>query len=139
MQNNNHKIKTFVGSPFLWIIALLILILIFSLTSDWWPHGKPAASSRGYPLCANSNNVIRATAGVTKVKIKPKCWSVWIQIPPQKNFRVDTPGEVEVLFWNGKRYFFADNNPQWLGDIPSSTFRLRGKEGIAEIYVENAW
>jgi len=95
-----------------------------------------AASPPSWPLCGDAERVVQVAERETRIAVRSECWSAWIRVPPHRNFQVDTPGEVEAWFWNGKRLFFADHNPRWLGDIPTSTFRIRGKTGTAVVHLK---
>lgn len=116
-------------------IAVLVLIGIAIMLAHLYGASSPA-QAKEYPICAEwDGKTTRVEHSGVQVKIREQCWSAWLQLPPHQNFRVDTPGEVEAWFWNGKHLFFADKNPQWLGDVTTSTFRLRGKDGQATIYL----
>lgn len=125
----------------LWIAGFGVALLAFALAIRMVFSSLPAAlnfaaSPPSWPLCSDAEKAIQVTARETRVLIRSECWSAWILVPPRRNFQVDAPGEVEAWFWDGKKLFFADKNPRWLGDIPTSTFRIRGKSGAATLYLE---
>jgi len=141
MSKHSEEVKPFVSLP----LAIFITIVLFGLVviglgimtySDSEKQSTAqSAVQQDWPLCANHKNLIRANDGITELEIKAECWSATIQLPPQKNFRIDAPGELEIRFWNGVRIFTTDQNSNWVGQIPASVFRLRGTPGTAKIYV----
>ena len=124
-----------------WVFGFGVALVVFALALRTVFASLPtvfssAASPPSWPLCSDAERIVEVMERETKTAIRSECWSAWIRVPPQRYFQVDTPGEVEAWFWNGKRLFFADHNPRWLGDIPTSTFRIRGKTGTAVVHLK---
>lgn len=100
---------------------------------------QPATQARmaGKPLCAEQITFRPdfEIAPEMKIKIFPDCWSGWVAIPNQANFRISSPDRVEILTPRGEWFRFGPDEARWLGEVRFSTFRLSG-EGQAVVFVE---
>lgn len=118
-----------------WIIAVLILAIgsgaaLYSCDGERDVSSQLSGTDSG---SAVSQSKPAEKARVIKVKLHPVDWSDWIRLPPNTNYVLDVPGWHEYWFWDGTKKYVPDNTVQWFGDVPSCTFRLRGKEGEATI------
>jgi len=110
-----------------WFIIILVCLII-----GWFWTAKSHSPSV-YPVAKDAQDVWVHVGEPAKVKLDPDYWSGWVHLPPGVQFIVDTPGDVECLFWSGERVLIKDKNTQWLGGVPNCVFRLRGTKGEAAI------
>ena len=69
------------------------------------------------------------------IQLKKDDWSGWIKLPPNMNFRIISPGHLEMLIWSGKTIQCGIDSLLWLGKIDRAIFKLKG-EGRAEVLIE---
>jgi hypothetical protein len=112
-----------------------------------WASGKAATSvnsifnapdkSPKVPLCDGAQNVSLDFSGSREIEIplSTECWSGWVTLPPSADFSARNGDKsLEFLFVNGK-HWKADGGPGHLGEVPSSTFRIRGEGEKVKIYI----
>lgn len=88
-------------------------------------------------VCEGAKNVSLNFSGSREIEIpiSTECWSGWVTLPPSADFSArngDRP--IEFLFVNGK-HWKADGGPGHLGEVPSSTFRVKGEGGNVKIFI----
>ena len=90
------------------------------------------------PMSCSCSGTSDSKIEIKTIKVQLDCcrWSDWIRLPPGTKFRVDAPGWHECYFWDGSRKKVENKNCDWMGDIPSSVFKLRGEKGEAIITYE---
>lgn len=122
------------------IVKAVIVISVIVLSVLW--HKKPNGAKSVQetpPVCAGVRDISIGAGQTRTLGIRPDCWSGMISTELYKDFVVFAPGEVEYCFWTNNRCLkkpVSDKGVKWFGDIRASSFRLRGKEGLAKIVVE---
>lgn len=110
-----------------WFIIILVIWV-----ACWIWSGRVHSPSV-YPVAKDAYDVWVHIGETSKVTLDPNSWSGWIHLPPGAQFIVDTPGDVECLFWSGERVFIKGKDTRWMGGVPNCVFRLRGTKGEASI------
>ena len=128
----NGIIRARVAAFVIVMVALLGTAYVF-MPADLFRSGSPAPRTQQYPPCPGAKD-IATTAKETVVEVKAHCLTGRILLPVGHDFAIDAPGELEYFFWNGQRFLVQDKKTRWLGQVPYSTFRLRGKSGQATIF-----
>ena len=131
------------------IIAAIIIILLLSTLifknglTKLTPSKQKVVKTKKYSrinICANAYNTFILPGESREVDIRPDCWSGKISPELYHDFNLEAPGKVEYCFWANnrcaKRSQVRNRDAKWLGNIRASSFRLRGKRGIATITVE---
>lgn len=116
------------------IIVMLVLLGTAYALMPANLFGSSAPRAQQYPPCPGAKD-IAVTAKETVVELQSYCLTGRILLPVGHNFRVEAvdDGEIEFFFWNGQRFLVKEKETKWLGDVPQSIFRLRGKSGQATI------
>ena len=120
------------------LAATIIIISAVKKDSGLSPQSQPRAAIADYPICAGPEIYdLRTREKQIKAQLHPDCWSGWVMLPGNTKFMTDTllAGDLEYKFWDSRRVLVKDKTSSWLGDISSSSFRLRGN-GEAIISIE---
>lgn len=114
-------------SRWLWWIPIL-LVVIGLMTS----HKRAV-----YPIAPDAQDVWPKVGETVKVKIRPDCWSGWVNLPPSAKFAIDGSGEAKLLFWDDECISIKDEDPPlWLGDnISQCSFRIIGTAGEVTVTI----
>lgn len=120
-----------------WWAKLLLLAAALILFSTFVSGGYSGKYS-GCGGCSKSSEPSNELPNYKTIKFQIDCcrWSDWISLPPGTKFKVDAPGWHEYWFMDGSKKRIENKDYEWLGDIPSSTFKLRGAKGEATITYE---
>jgi len=130
MQDNAKRVPL----PMFFAVLVITALLIAGGVVYRDYQSRPAAPrTQQYPPCPGAKD-IATTAKETVVEVKAHCLTGRILLPVGHDFAIDAPGELEYFFWNGQRFLVQDKKTRWLGQVPYSTFRLRGKSGQATIF-----
>ena len=144
LKGNAPRSKAF-GKVLAWVGGVLAVLLVIAgiwmLVSRGFNslgHGVGTAVV-DYSLCAETAEGVELSLDKkpkAQLPLSTKCWSGWVSLPNQVDARINNGrGDLEYLFWDGRRLFVSGTERQWLGQIRGTNFRLRG-EGIANIAIE---
>lgn len=116
-----------------WIGVILIVFFCAIGVKSYYSR-----SSVVYPIAADAQDVWVEAGETVKVKIRPDCWSGWVNIPPSAKFAIDGSGEAKLLFWDREYISIKDGDPPlWLGDnISQCSFRILGTVGEVAVTVK---
>lgn len=139
-------------------LGWVAIIALVALTSRFWTKLIPTSCDFGSsaktavasePKKSEQPKEQQRAVVAVKVKLHPRDWSESIsfaklkptQVPDSARgfFQVNAPDWHQYRFWNGKETPWITKGEQWLGDIPTSTFRLRGQEGEATVLITYVW
>ena len=94
-------------------------------------------------ICSDFENIRVGSGEAASVHVRPNCWSGSIAPELDRAFNINAPdyGYIEYCYWSDDRCQKVTktnaDEQRWINDnIPRSSFRLRGTEGVAVITVE---
>lgn len=112
-------------------MSVFLTLLGFLLYKTYFKPNPPQAM-----VCPGAQNITVGFADKdVEVPLDPVCWSGWIQTPPSADLSLRNGHlALEMLFIKGERWNIG-GPPKFMGQVPSSTFRLRGEGGKATIFL----
>lgn len=132
-------------------LKISLLLLVFALLWFWLRRSSNGNGSNltsigrqikpEFPVCVDSANVwLNDEQSIGRQTVRENCLSGIVYLPLETKFISDAPGRVEYWFITPSGYkviSVADREAKFpRTKMPSCTFRMRGKRGIAKIQIE---
>ncbi len=90
-------------------------------------------------VCAGAQDItIDYNGSGAEVPLDPVCWSGWIRTPPSADLSIRNGDLAMEMFFIQGETWNVGGSPKYIGQVPSSTFRLRGEGGKAIIFLSPA-
>ncbi|MBI2515044.1 hypothetical protein HYV91_02575 [Candidatus Wolfebacteria bacterium] len=133
------------------VIAGPLLVMAVKGYDYWEGRGKAAEAERNkaaaaakvaaaaeYPTCGDAQDYhLSFLQPQIRVPLRLDCWSGWVKLPGQTNFRARNQGRLWLLPWDGSPALeFGADTTQWLGAVKFTNFRLRGDGDAAEVSID---
>lgn len=134
------------GEDFRFVYPNLSFDLLFpngttrSYTDDELPKVRDPLPGRVFRVrgARGALEIVFETSQV-RLELDPSDWSCWVKIPPGYRWRINRPGCWEQYWFRGE----AEPRPRLeagsrvrYGEIPNTTFKVRGTKGPVEIVIE---